>query len=297
MSLPLWSKHDAEMYRALSLFPEKLEGQFLDPDKFRGYFRDLHGRPVQDIVEALHQYGHKGYFKYEIMLVPEYLKQGKALAQITAALSKLQSEPSSPPVAYHGLSEPVHAKAIAERPLTKAEASNLPDDAKNYLEFTLSDVDRTRLREELAIYNDNSLIQPSRLAKSTHNEPSEYTARVAMDDSERRVVCIAITNSGDYPIAKLQVERAPYDFMHYLFRPENSNRAVTIKEVQKNIVSCRGRSSLTALVDDCGFNKALKDIFFKPISSDEVHFSPKKKINRQQLETIKKLSAKFGNKK
>ncbi len=293
MSLPWLSKYDAQMYRALSLFPEELEGKFLNTDEFRKYFKDFHGRPVQDIVEALLKYNQDGHYRYEIMLMPEYLKQGKVLGQITAAFSALQPKPDSPPDAYRGLSEPVHAKVIAERPLTKAEASNLPDEAKRYLVFMLSDIDRTKLREGLAVYNDDSFIQPSRLVKNTHKEPGKYTARVAMDDSERRVVCIAVTGSGDYPVAKLQVERAPYDFMHYLFRPENSNREVTIKEVQKNIPSCRGRGSLTALVDDCGFNKALKGIFFKPMSNDKVHFSPMKKINRQELEAIKKLSAKI----
>lgn len=297
MSLPLWSKHDAEMYRSLGLFPEKLEGQFLGVDEFRSHFRDLHGRPVQDITEALDQYSHKGYFRYQIKLAAAYLKHGRALNQIETAMRALQPEPETPPAAYHGLSEPVHAKVMAARPLTKAEASNLPDEAKQYLEFGLSDIDRARLREELAIYNDNSFIQPSRLVKSTRKEPSEYAARVVMNGPERRIVCIAVNGSGDYPIAKLQAERAPYDFMHYLFRPENSNRVIELEEVQKNLTSCSGRSSLTALVNDCGFNKALKDAFFETMANDKVRFSPEAKINRQQLEAIKKLSAKFVNKK
>jgi hypothetical protein len=294
--LPLWSKYDAQMYRALSLFPEDQEGKFLDKDEFRGYFKDFRGRPVQDIVEALDHYSRQDYCKYEIKLAAEYLKQGQALSQITAVFRALQPEPATPPVAHHGLSEPVHAKVIAGRTLTKVEASNVPDEAKNYLVFKLSAIDRTRLLEELNIY-DNDPLQPSRLVKSTRKEPNEYAARVVMDGSERRIVCIAVTGSGDYPIAKLQAERAPYDFMHYLFRPENSNQEVTIKEVQKNIASCRGRSNLTALVDDCGFNKALKDAFFETMTSDKVRFSPVAKIDGKQLEAIKKLSAKFGKKK
>lgn len=296
MSLPMWSKYEAQMYRVLSLFPEDREGKFLDKDEFRSYFKDFRGRPVQDIVEALDHYSHQGYFKYEIKLAAEYLKQGQALSQITAAFRALQPEPAAPPVAHHGLSDTVHAKVTAERPLTKVEASNVPDEAKQYLVFMLSDIDRTRLREELAIY-DNDPIQPSRLVKSTHKEPSEYAARVVMDGSERRVVCIAVTGSGDYQIAKLQAERAPYNFMHYLFRPENANRLIGIEEVQKNIASCRGRGSLTALVNDCGFNKTLKDTFFETMTNDKVRFSPEAKINRQTLEAIKKLSAKFVSKK
>jgi len=170
MSLPWWSKRDAEMYRALSQFPENLEGKFLRADDFRSHFRDFHGRPVQDILEALRGYGLEGYFKYQITLTPEYLKHGQALGKVTAALSKLQPEPSSPPNERNGLSKRVHAKVLAERPLTKGEASNLPDAAKRYLAFNLSNIDRTRLHEELAIYNDNSFIQPSRLVKSTQSE-------------------------------------------------------------------------------------------------------------------------------
>lgn len=172
MSLPLWSKHDAEMYRSLSLFPEKLEGAYLNVDDFRSHFRDLYGRPVQDIVEALTLYGREGYFKHEIVLAPDYLKYGNAISQIDGALSVLRPAPSSPHTGYHALSESVHGKVMAERPLTKVEVTSLPDEVKPYLTFRLSDIDRTRLREELAIYNDNAFIQPSRLVKSTHAEPA-----------------------------------------------------------------------------------------------------------------------------
>ncbi len=170
MSLPLWSKHDAEMYRGLSLFPKELERQYLNPDEFRSHFRDFYGRPVQDIVEALRHYSQKGYFKYEIVLTAEYLKHGQALGQVTAALNKLRSKPSPLPNGRNGLSKPVHTKVLAERPLTRAEERGLPDEAKPYLLFKLSNIDRERLREELAIYNDDKFIQPSRLVKSTQSD-------------------------------------------------------------------------------------------------------------------------------
>ncbi len=164
------SKHDAQMYHALRLFPEELEEKFLGVNEFRNHFKDFRGRPVQDIVEALHHYSHSGHFKYEIMLTAEYLKHGKALAQITAALSELQSEPKSPPDAHNGLSEPVYAKVLAEQPLTVAEARSLPDEARLYLMFMLSDIAREQIREQLAIYKDDTLIHPSRLVKSTRSE-------------------------------------------------------------------------------------------------------------------------------
>lgn len=183
MSLPLLSKHDAEMYRGLSLFPEELEGKFLNVDEFRSHFRDLYGRPVQDIVEALSHYGQQGYFKYEMRLTAEYLKRGQVLAQVTAALSKLQPEPKSPTDAFDGLSEPVHAKVLAEQPLTVAEVRSLPDEARLYLAFMLSDIARERLREELAIYNDNTFIQPSRLVKSKKAGTATAVARVSVEGS------------------------------------------------------------------------------------------------------------------
>jgi hypothetical protein len=297
MSLPWWSKYDAQMYHALSLFPENLEGKFLNPDEFRGHFKDFYGRPVQDIVEALHHYGREGYFKAEITLMPEYLKQGQAIGRVMAALSKLQPEPSTPPNERSGLSKRVHAKVLAERSLTMAEASSLPDDAKRYLAFALSDVDRTRLREELAIYNDNSSIQPSRLVKSTRSEPTTYAARVSMEGLDRRFVRIIVTHSGEYTIAKLHAGRAPYDFMHYLFQPENSDIDITIKEVQKDVKSCGKRNGLTELVGDCGFDKMLKSTFFSTMNSDRIHFTPIADIDPQQLDAIKKQAEKVRTKK
>ncbi|MDB5184376.1 MAG: hypothetical protein JWN38_184 [Candidatus Saccharibacteria bacterium] len=184
MSLPLWSKRDAEMYRGLSLFPKELEGKFLNVDEFRSHFRDLYGRPIQDIVEALSHYGQQAYFKYEIRLTAKYLKRGQALAQATAALSKLQPEPKSPTDAFDGLSEPVHAKVLAEQPLTVAEVRSLPDEARFYLAFMLSDIARERLREELAIYNDNTFIQPSRLVKSKKAGTATNTVSVPAPDAQ-----------------------------------------------------------------------------------------------------------------
>jgi hypothetical protein len=165
MSLPWWSTRDAELYRALSLFPGNLEEKFLNPDEFKGYFKDFYGRPVQDIVEALHEYGRNGYFKAEIMLSAKYFKGGKALDRVTLALDQLRPEPEFDE--RRGLGEPVHAKVMAKLPLTVAEVRNLPDGARPYLEFKLSKIDRQQLREDLLVY-DNSL-QPSRLVKSTQS--------------------------------------------------------------------------------------------------------------------------------
>lgn len=162
-----WSPHDALMYRALSLFPEKLEGEFLDVNDFRNHFTDFYGRPVQDIAEALYLYGSKGYFEAGIMLTANYLKQGNALAQVAAALNHLRPGSDVTPDEHRGLSSATYAKVVRGSTLTISEVRNLPDDARPYLVFKLSNLDRRRLREELAIYNDNAFIQPSRLEK--HN--------------------------------------------------------------------------------------------------------------------------------
>lgn len=159
MSLPLWSKYDAQIYNALRQLPKELEGKFLDVGEFRAHFKDFRGRPVQDIVEALRRCGQGGYFfKHEIILAPEYLQYGKSLAEVTDALNKLRG---TAPDAYSGLGAQIHAKVVAERPLTKAEASNLPDDAKEYLRFRLLDIDRYKLGEELNGHKNS----PARLEK------------------------------------------------------------------------------------------------------------------------------------
>jgi len=290
-----WSSYDAQIYRALNLLPEGNEGKFLDPNQFRSHFKDFYGRPIQDIIEALRRYGQEGYFKSEIILNAEYLEHGKALDQVTTALNQLRPEPIAPDK-YRGLDELIYTKVLTGRPLNIAEASNLPDEAKNYLVFKLSGIDRRRLRSELAVYNDNEHIPPSRLVKKNmSSELTTYNAevRVIQDDPFVRII---ITPGGEYKIAKLQVGRAPYDFMHYLALPENRHINVTIDEVQKGVQSCAGRADLTELVRDCGFNKVLKKAFFSSINSTGIFFEPITEINLEQFNAVKKQAMKLGNK-
>jgi hypothetical protein len=152
MSLPIWTKYDANIYHSLSLFPEKLENTPLSPSEFTNHFKDFYGRPVQDIVEALHHYSQKGYFKFELTLKPEYLNHGQALAKILDKLSGSSAAHDK----YHELSKLVYDKFVAGQPLTKDEASALPDKAKSYLAFKLSDLDRGRLSDDLAIYDHHT---------------------------------------------------------------------------------------------------------------------------------------------
>ncbi len=290
MGLPWWSKYDAQFYRALSVFPDELEGKYLDANNFVGHFKDFYGRPVQDIIEALHVYGEQGYFKADTMLSANYLESSIALDQVTIALDKLRPKPEYDK--RHGLSESVYAKVIGKLPLTLTQARNLPDGAKPYLEFKLSKIDKSRLREELVTY-DNSF-QPSRLVKHSQTEPSVRAARVVMDGSERRYVRIVVTGYGEFSIAKLQVGRAPFDFMHYLYRPENSETVITIKDIHKEISSCRTRKDMTELVGDCGFDKALKKAFFPVVEKGKVRFRPTAELDAKQFEALKKRAAEFS---
>lgn len=290
----IWSHHDALMYQALSLFPEKLEGTLLNTNDFRTRFTDFYGRPVQDIVEALHLYGRNGYFKADFLLTAEYFTHGSALDKIALALSQLQPESVPDSDKYLGLVEVVYAKAVDHQPLTIAEVRGLPDKARPFLAYKLSNIDRRRLREELAIYNDNATIQPSRLEKSTKNEPSIHTARVTMEGKDRRIVRVVVNGDREYTIAKLQVGRAPYDFMHYLFLPENSDIDVTIEDIHddgKGVKSSSGRKDLTELVGDCGFDKVLKEAFFSTMKNDRVRFRPITSLNAKQFNALKKRSA------
>ncbi|HEU5187355.1 MAG TPA: hypothetical protein VFT87_02525 [Candidatus Saccharimonadales bacterium] len=152
MTLPWWTRYDANMYHALSMFPKEQEGKLLSVDEFKGYFKDFYGRPVQDIVEALRRYSQKGYFKYEIILTPEYLQRGKSLAKVADALEKLRS---TAPDIYNGLDTQIYAKVMAKQSLTKAEATGLPDDAKEFLQFKLLDIDRYELGKELSGYKNS----------------------------------------------------------------------------------------------------------------------------------------------
>lgn len=147
MSLPIRTKYDANMYRELSLFPEGLEGKPLSPGEFTGYFKGFFGRPIQDIVEALRHYGQQGYFNFELKLSPESLESGNFLPDAIAKLS------GTVPNEYRGLGKRVYDKVLAKRPLNTAEASKLPVRAKSHLVFSLSNIDRRRLIEELTVHD------------------------------------------------------------------------------------------------------------------------------------------------
>ncbi len=56
MSLALLTKPDVQMYSALEQLPRELDGKFLSVTEFRTHFKSFYGRPVQDIIEALHRY-------------------------------------------------------------------------------------------------------------------------------------------------------------------------------------------------------------------------------------------------
>lgn len=292
MDISWWSKYDSGIAEALKVFPQNLEGEPLSTNEFSKHFKVFYGRPVQDIVEALRYYGEKGYLKAEIELAAEYLEHGKGIRQITTSLNALRPAISATADATNGLGESVYLKVVDKLPLTLAEVGSLPDVAKSFLLFNLSGIDRDRLRVELAIYNDNTNIHPSRLEKYTEKEPAIRTARVSMEGPDRRFVRIIITHYGEFTISKLQYGGGPYNFMHYLFELDNAGMRIESDDVQK-VSRCEARKDLTALVGDCGFNKPLKDAFFPLMKSGELRFRPIAEINIKQLRAIEALSKKL----
>lgn len=208
MSLAFLTKPDVQMYSALGQLPEELDGKFLDASEFRAHLKDFYGRPVQDIIEALHRYSQQGYFKYEIMLAPEYLQRGRALAKVTDALNELRG---IAPDAYSGLGAQVHAKVVAERPLTKAEASNLPDDAKEYLRFRMLDIDRYKLGEELKSHENS----PARLEKYIDRP------KPTIDPNKLKV----LPNSYDRANYILTLSGIPYRIMKQTRRKDETTEA------------------------------------------------------------------------
>ena len=189
MSLPVLTKYDANMYRALSLFPEELEGKPLSSGEFTNHFTSFFRRPVQDIVEALRRYGQQGYFNFELKLSPEYLEYGNAVAD---AMSKLSGTALDK---YRGLGEPIYNKALAKYPLTTREASNLPDRAKSYLSFSLTDIDRRRLNEALVVYDSGINLPVIRQGKTVTKLPplniSEIKLRPESYDKHTGVLSLA----------------------------------------------------------------------------------------------------------
>lgn len=189
MSLPTLTKYDANIYRELSLFPEELEGKPLSPSEFTSYFKSFFGRPIQDIVEALWRYGQQGYFNFELKLSPEYLEYGNFLPDAMAKLS------GTAPTKYHGLVKRVQDKVLANRPLTVAEARNLPDRAKSDLTFSLSDIARQRLKEELVIHDSGINLPVIPQGKTVNKWPplnvSEIRLRPESYDKHTGVLSLA----------------------------------------------------------------------------------------------------------
>ncbi len=285
-----WSQHDALMYQMLSLFPEKLEGKFLDTNDFRNHFTDFYGRPIQDIAEALHLYGQKEYFKVEMMLAAEYLEQGNAIDQVTTALNQLHPKSAAPPDKYRGLDRTVYAKAAARLPLTMAEVRSLPDRSKAYLAFKLSNIDRQRLHKELTLYNDNKFIHPSRLEKNKTTGPVSHIARVFMDG---RSINILIAGQV-YTIAKLHQDGSHYSFMRYLLDPNNSNFAISNEDIRL-IDGCKNIGSLSEHIRHCGFDISLKRAFFSN-KNGKLHFWATAKLDALQYSAVRKQALKIKGK-
>jgi hypothetical protein len=163
-----WSARDAEVLPELMALQKELEDKPLAISEFRRHFKSFYGHSIQSIVDALGHYGQDGYLTVEIVLNSGYLEQGKGLDTVTLALNQLRAEPVEADK-YRGLSRRLYVKVVKEQSLNKAEVLNLPDKAKDYLEFKLSGIDRQRIQMELAI--DNVSIHPSRLGKSITKKP------------------------------------------------------------------------------------------------------------------------------
>ena len=284
-----WSQHDALMYGALRDFPENLKEKFLDANDFRSHFTDFYGRPVQDIVEALHLYGKDGYFKAEIMLPVEYLEQGKTLDRVTIALNRLHPDTPDLPDKHRDLGKLVYAKVKTKQPLSVTEVRNLPDEAKPYLVFKLLDIDKQRLRNELAIYDANAS-QPHRLEKSKTIEPVSRIAHVFMDG---RSINIMIADR-IYTIAKLSRDGSHYNFMRYLTDPNNSDFAISNEEIS-HIDSCKNIKDITELIRHCGFDLSLKKAFFSK-KKDKLNFWATANLDAKQYSAVKKRALTVENK-
>ncbi len=177
-----WSARDAEVLPELMALPEELEDKPLPISELRSRFRSFRGHSIYDIVDTLGHYGQDGYLNAEIMLSTEYLKQGEVLDRVTRDLNQLGPEPVAAEK-YRGLSRRLYAKVVTAQPLNKAEVLNLPDEAKNYLEFKLSGIDRQHIRKELAV--DAVSVHSSRLVKSTLGKP---IATPAIDPNKLKVL-------------------------------------------------------------------------------------------------------------
>ncbi|MBW4061175.1 helix-turn-helix domain-containing protein [Candidatus Saccharibacteria bacterium] len=146
-----WPQEQVYLFAQLSLFPEKLAGEALGEEAFKRYV-PASPRGDFDLMATLHQYERAGYFKFETTLSNQYTDRVRKLALMADRADLLGPAAMHAAAGHNGLSSEVALKVAATAPLTTAEVETLPNEAKRYLLFTLTDINRQKFTDELTAY-------------------------------------------------------------------------------------------------------------------------------------------------
>jgi hypothetical protein len=269
--------HNAQLLQELRDFSNELINQPLSVSEFKSRFKVFHDWPIRAALDDLSHLTDAGYLEIEVKLSPEFFKTGTAA--ITNILKSL--EPFYPK--YNGVSRRLYAKTIEEQPLSAAEVRNLPDKVMPYLIIRLSNIAERPIREWLAIYNDPTNIEPSRLvkvAKTTAAGGKLFHASL-VTISHDRIVYVQIDGGRQYRLSrKLRTDSTPHSFINYMLTHPITRTA------KADIEIATGSDDITEQVRASGFDEFLKAIFFHTTTEKKVYFNPSPNLTAEQVRYI-----------
>lgn len=195
-----WPESKVFLFGRLSLFPSSL-------DHVLDQYDLLH---IADrSPAALYDFERQGYFKVKTYLSKEWITQQHAHLQM---LSRLDIAPGGRsvqyPEKYFGLGEKLYYKVYEGEPLTESDIALVngaisASDAKEYLRYTISDVDNARITNELTdylkLFKEDELTtgtmtrpeifdrQQSKLVQSCNSMSRQYGNRPIITDTSLKV--------------------------------------------------------------------------------------------------------------
>jgi len=134
------------------------------------------------------------------------------------------------------------------------------------------------------------LIAPT---EKSHPQPDAVSVSLAEVFLRGNTVYARYENK-QYAIQNLREGGTYHKLMEFLLAPTNLDIDITIDEVQA-IEGLASIKSFSEPLRHCGFNEALKKVFFPTRKKDRIRFSPNVILTPEQLDALKRQSEKFAS--
>jgi hypothetical protein len=128
-----------------------------------------------------------------------------------------------------------------------------------------------------------AIAQPPQTVIQATSEPAAHRVSIIM---EANTVCALLPNGNKHPIKTLRVDHGPYNFMQYALAHPNTDLPLAI--VQTQIEGCMATKNLTELIRACGFDKALKRMFFPGATAKKARFKQAVDLTSTQINSLTK---------